>query len=180
MNRNLLLTITLGVGLSTAAAEDKTANPQYVTPVIEGHGKIVRLPDAAVQPEQDSKVVIDVVSDKKEGDNIKALDRAALIFNQYADAGAPIKMAVVLHGPATKSALSDAAFKEHENADKNPDLELIKALKNQGVEVFVCGQALAHHKFALDEVAPDVTVAASAATVNIQRQKDGYSYLPFH
>ena len=180
MKTTFVLAIVLGVSLSASVAQDKTANPQYVMPVVEGHGKIVRLPDVAVQPEKDSKVVVDITSDKKEGDNIKALERAALIFNQYADAKAPIKMTVVLHGPATKVALTDAAYKKHENADKNSDLELIGALKKQGVEIFVCGQALAHHKYAISDVASEVTISASAATVNIQRQKDGYSYLPFH
>ena len=179
MKTTSVLAILLGVSLSVSA-QDKTAHPEYITPVIEGHGKIVRLPDVAMQPEKDSKVVVDITSDKKEGDNIKALERAALIFNQYADAKAPIRMTVVLHGPATKAALSHAAYAKHEKADQNPDAELIGALKQQGVEVFVCGQALAHHNYAIADVAPEVTVAVSAATVNIQRQRDGYSYLPFH
>lgn len=179
MKTSFLVVLTLSLSVSVHA-QDKTANPTYVAPAIEGHGKIVRLPEAAVQPKTGAKVVIDVVSDKKEGDNIKALDRAALITNQYADADAPIKMTVVLHGPATKAALSDAAYQKHGDAAKNPDLELIRALKKQGVEVFVCGQALAHKKYAMSEVAPEVTVATSAAAVNIQRQQDGYSFIPFH
>ena len=173
--------------LFTAAAtakesggNDLTANPEFVTPVIEGYGKIVRLPNAGFQPEKDSKVVLDVTSDKLEGEVIKALDRAALIFNQYADADAPIKMAVVLHGAATKAALSDVAYQKHEKGGKNSNLELIRQLNDKGVEIFVCGQALAHKKYGIAEVAPEVTVAVSAATVNITLQKKGYSFLPFH
>ena len=52
-------------------------------------------------------------------------------------------------------------------------------LKEAGVEIFVCGQALAHHGFATSEVAPEVKVAVSAATVNINLQMDGYAYIPF-
>ena len=61
----------------------------------------------------------------------------------------------------------------------NPNLELITRLKKAGVEIYVCGQALAHHGYATNEVAPEVKVAVSAATVNINLQMDGYAYLPF-
>ncbi|MEO8353227.1 MAG: DsrE family protein [Chthoniobacteraceae bacterium] len=175
------ITLTILAGLSLAAfAEDKTSAPKYVTPAIEGYGKIVRLPDAAVQPEKGSKVVIDVTSDKTEGEVLKALDKAAAYFNLYAASDAPIKMTVVLHGGATRAALTDAAYAKRKDGAKNPNLDLIRKLKDKGVEVFVCGQALAHDEIGTDEVASEVIVATSAATVAITRQKDGYAYLPFY
>jgi hypothetical protein len=95
-------------------------------------------------------------------------------------------MAIILHGPATKAALKDDAIEKHSNpyarsqgATKNPNLELMRQLTKAGVEIYVCGQALAHHGYGTDEVAPDVTVAVSAATVNINLQMDGYAYIPF-
>lgn len=158
---------------------DPTANSEYVTPVMDGYGQFVRLPDAAFQPEKDSKVVLDITSDKLEGEVIKALDRAALMLGQYADADAPIKMALVLHGSATKAVLTDAAYEKHKKSKTNPNLGLIRTLEKQGVEIFVCGQALANKRYALDEIVPEVTVALSAATAVITLQKQGYSYLPF-
>lgn len=163
-----------------ANAAGNTADPVFVTPAIEGYGKMVRLPDAAVQPEKGAKVVLDISSDKKEGPVLKALEHAAIMFNLYADAEAPLKMTIVLHGGATMAVLSDEAFAKRENGAKNPNLDLLRKLKAKGVELFVCGQALAHQKIAVAEVAPEVTVAVAAATVTIGRQNAGYAYLPFH
>ena len=175
---------------TTTAIADPTGDPQYKHPVIKNHGGIVVLPDVAHQPKQNSKVILDITSDDKSGSVIKGFDRAALILNQYTEAGAGMdkgfKMAIILHGPATKAALSHEGYAKHTNSyltdkgkTKNPNLELMAKLKEAGVEIFVCGQALAHHGFATSEVAPEVKVAVSAATVNINLQMDGYAYIPF-
>lgn len=169
---------------------DPTGSPEYKHPVIKDHGGIVVLPDADHQPKKSSKVLLDITADKKEGGVNLGFDRAALILNQYAGAGAGIehgfKMAIILHGPATKAALSDEGFAKHTGSyetnlgkSKNPNLKLIRDLKKAGVDIYVCGQALAHHGFATTEVAPEVRVAVSAATVNINLQMDGYAYIPF-
>jgi intracellular sulfur oxidation DsrE/DsrF family protein len=96
-------------------------------------------------------------------------------------------MALILHGPATMMALSDEAYAKHatdstrgKGHPKNPNLELLKKLHEAGVEIFVCGQALAHQGFATDEVAKEVKVAVSAATANINLQMNNYAYIPFH
>jgi hypothetical protein len=49
-------------------------------------------------------------------------------------------------------------------------------LKACGVEVFVCGKSLARNRFAADEVAAELTVAVSALTVNVNKQRDGYAH----
>lgn len=186
----LSLAFALVTLLTTLAFADPTGAPKYKHPVIENHGGIVILPDAALQPKKNSKVILDITSDKREGSVILGFDRAALILNQYSEAGAGIdnglKMAVILHGPATKAALSHEGYAGHTDSyhsdlgkTKNPDLELIQKLKKAGVDVYVCGQALAHHGYATSEVAPEVRIAVSAATVNINLQMDGYAYIPF-
>ena len=104
------------------------------------------------------------------------------MMNQFASAGIrpdQVQMVIVLHGPATKAALSHDAYAKRSGGEKNPNLDLISHLRKAGVEVFVCGQALAHRNFGIHEGAPEVTVAFSAATVNINRQADGYAYIPF-
>ncbi|WP_240928038.1 DsrE family protein [Thalassoroseus pseudoceratinae] len=186
---NLMIAMALLIG-TTASAADPTGEPTYEHPVIKDHGGIVVLPEAAHQPKKNSKVLLDITADGKSGSVIKGFDRAALILNQYTEAGAGIdngfKMAIILHGPATKAALSHKGYAKHTNSyliDKgktnNPNLKLMAKLKEAGVEIFVCGQALAHHGYATDEVASEVKVAVSAATVNINLQMDGYAYIPF-
>lgn len=185
-----LIALTLATLLTTTAFADPTGDPQYKHPVIKDHGGIVVLPDAAQQPKKSSKVLLDITSDDKSGPVIKGFDRAALILNQYTEAGAGVddgfKLAIILHGPATKAALSHEGYAKHANSyltdkgkTKNPNLELMAKLKEAGVKFFVCGQALAHHGYATSEVASEVEVAVSAATVNINLQMDGYAYIPF-
>ena len=113
------LALALPTWLLSAVAANPTSSPEFQHPLIKDHGGIVVLPDAAQQPKQNSKVLLDIISAEKTGKVIKGFDRAALILNQYTQAGAGIdngfKMAVILHGPATKAALKDDAFEKHSN-----------------------------------------------------------------
>ncbi len=93
-----------------------------------------------------------------------------MILNQYADAGVDptsLKFSLVLDGPATKAALSDETYGRYTKVSKNPSRDLIRQLTREGVEIYVCGQAMAHHHYGLDDVMPEVGVAVSAATVNV-------------
>jgi len=186
-----ILAVALSAVVTVAIAADPTGEPKFEYPLIKNHGGIVVLPDAAQQPKKNSKVLLDIISDKKSGKVITGFDRAALILNQYTQAQAGtesgFKMAIILHGPATLAALGDEGYAKHsqpyakaQGAGKNPNLELIRQLKKAGVEIYVCGQALAHHGYATSDVAPEVTVAVSAATVNINLQMDGYAQILFN
>ncbi len=89
----------LAVTLSALAGHAQAQEFQY--PLIKGHGGIVALPQAAEQPSKESKVVLDITSDEMSGGVIKGFDRAALITNQYTQAGVGpqegMKIAVILH-----------------------------------------------------------------------------------
>jgi len=188
--KSIVLLSATGLVAALLAA-DPTGSPQYQHLVIQDHGGIVVVPEAAEQPRRNSKVILDITSGEMAGGVLKGFDRAALIINLYtqADIGPKqgMKMAIILHGSATKAALTDTAYKEHSSSYTkqlglrgNPNLALIRRLNEVGVEIYVCAQALAHHGFATAEVAPAVKVAVSAASVNINKQMDGYAYLPFH
>jgi intracellular sulfur oxidation DsrE/DsrF family protein len=56
---------------------------------------------------------------------------------------------------------------------------LIGQLKNNGVELIICGQTLADKKFELDWINPDMKVALSALIVLSTYQLKGYAWLPF-
>jgi intracellular sulfur oxidation DsrE/DsrF family protein len=55
---------------------------------------------------------------------------------------------------------------------------LIRDLKKAGVELFVCGQSLHELGFKTDEVAEEVPVADSAMVVLVNKESDGYAYIP--
>lgn len=150
-------------------------------PIIADYGGVVPLKDAAEQPRAGAKVVFDATADAKPGEVNKALERVARLLNLYGAAGlkaADVKAAIVLHGEATESVLTDAAYKSRFEIERNPNLPLIRELRKAGVEVFVCGQALNYKGFAQDEVADEVAVAAAALTVIVNKQADGYAYAP--
>ena len=176
--RNLAWTLAglVSVAAFAAAADD----PAFHFPQVAGYGGIVRIPGAAEPPRRGAKIVFDITAEGKPDEVNKGLESVARYLNLNADAGfqpADVKLTLVLHGGATKSALGDASYAKHTGTKVNPNLKLIQALKSHGVEIYVCGQSLARNKFASSEVAGDVTVAVSAMTVNANKQLDGYSYI---
>lgn len=157
--------------------------PAFVNPLIVGYGAIAPQPTAAEQPRKGGRIVFDITSESKPDELNKGLESVARYLNLNAQAGhAPsdVRLALVLHGPATRAALSDASCVSKTGAAKNVNLALVRDLKKHGVEVFVCGQSLARNKFALTEVAEEFSVAASAMTVNVNKQLDGYAYVSIH
>ncbi len=150
-------------------------------PIIRKVGGVLPRPKAAEQPRAGAKAVLDVTADAKPGDVNKGLDRVARLLNLYGVAGkkaADVKIAVVFHGEATKSVLTDADYKSRFDVATNPNLPLIRDLQKAGVEIFVCGQALNYKGFADAEVAAGIPIAAAALTVVINKQSDGFAYLP--
>lgn len=159
------------------------ADEKLVYPIIPNVGGVVPLPDAAEQPRKGAKVVFDITADTKPADVNKGLERVARLLNLYGSAGlkaSDVKIAMVVHGEATKSVLANDTYRSKFATDKNPNLALIGELRKAGVEVFVCGQALAYKGFERSEVSEGVKVASAALTVVINLQAEGYSYVPAH
>lgn len=150
-------------------------------PIIPKHGGVLPRPKAVEQPRAGAKVVFDATADAKSADVNKGLDRVARLLNLYGVAGfraQDVKITIVLHGEATKSILTDAAYKERFQVEQNPNLPLIRELQKAGVDVLVCGQALNYKGFPDGEVAEGIPIAAAALSVVINKQTDGYSYIP--
>lgn len=174
----LALAATL-LGRLPADAQDPTASPQWETPAVPA-GEVVILPEAAIQPAPRSKVVFDITKQDKPDEVAKALVRVARWLNLNAAAGVEpreLGVALVLHGDATRAALSSPAYAKHTEADINPNLEVLRSLEKHGVQLYVCGQALAHKGYATTEVVPEVAVATAALTVLIQRQQAGFAVI---
>jgi intracellular sulfur oxidation DsrE/DsrF family protein len=181
--------LSLAMGLF-AAVSAQAQEPEFVFPLIQGYGGIAVQPEAAEPPQPGAKIVFDITADSPPGEVNRALESVARYLNLNAQAGnkaTDLKLALVLHGKATRCALSDAAYAKAVAAssaeptspgvDNNPNRPLLATLKKHGVELFVCGQSLARNKYALRDVAPELTVAASAMTVNVNKQLAGYAYL---
>lgn len=106
----------------------------------------------------------------------RSLDRVARYLNLLASAGntpAPGEVKVIIHGAATPLVMTDAAYRERFGAD-NPNTGLIAALQRAGVDVHVCGQALAGQEIASEAVNRAVTVDLSALTTLVLLQQQGW------
>jgi intracellular sulfur oxidation DsrE/DsrF family protein len=184
--------LSLALGLF-AAVSAQAQEPEFVFPLIRGYGGIAVQPAAAEPPQAGAKIVFDITADSSPVEVNRALESVARYLNLNAQAGnkaTDLKLGLVLHGKATRCALSDAAYARVTAAsdaepaslavDKNPNRPLLAELKKHGVELYVCGQSLARNKYALRDVASELTVAASAMTVNVNKQRAGYAYLSLH
>jgi intracellular sulfur oxidation DsrE/DsrF family protein len=177
--RGLLIVSAFLVSVSNCAAQPSDA--KLVFPIIVDHGGVVPLPKAAEQPRKGAKVIFDITADAQPAEVNKGLERVARLLNLYGAAGlkaSDVTISLVLHGDATKSALTDSVYAKKFGAEKNPNLPLIRSLRKAGVEFFVCGQALHYKNFRESDVANDIAIAQAALTVVVNRQLDGYAYVP--
>jgi intracellular sulfur oxidation DsrE/DsrF family protein len=152
-----------------------------IYPLVPGHGGVVPLLRAAEQPGKGAKAVFDITAGAKPGEVNKGLEQVARLLNLYGAAGlkaGDVKIAAVFHGEADKAVLSDAVYFARFKVAANPNPPLIRDLKKAGVEVFVCGQSLHELGFKAEEVAEEVPVADSAMLVLVNKQADGYAYIP--
>jgi hypothetical protein len=179
MRLSLFLAMALVVTVSDGQPSSGKAG--LVHPLISGHGGVVPLPRAAEQPRRGAKAVFDITAAAKPGEVNKGLDQVARLLNLYGTAGLTahdVTIAAVLHGEADQAVLTNAAYAARYNVAANPNLPLIRELKNAGVELFVCGQSLHELGFQTTEVATDVPVADSAMLVLVNKQTAGYAYIP--
>jgi intracellular sulfur oxidation DsrE/DsrF family protein len=155
---------------------------KWTNPTIEGFGAIVSLPESGMQPDRntDYRVVFNVTTTAGQDKVNPGLDRVARTVNLFSSAGVPLSrlhFIAVVHGPATPSILDDAHYREKFGVE-NPNIALISALEKAGVQVVVCGQALAHNKFPGDWVNPQVEITLAAVTDIIMLQQRGYVLVP--
>ena len=161
-----------------AAPEEATAAPAIV-----GYGKISAVPNAAYKPDphQSYKVVFALTTAAKTPDEISpALERVARAVNLYVSSGVPLshlKFVGVAYGAATPLALNDAQYQAAYGMP-NPNLKVIASLRKAGVDIAVCGQAVAEHKYQFDWVDSSVTLALSALTTITTLEPQGYSLMP--
>lgn len=175
------VSMLLALSLLPAAA---SANDSFwQTPTIAGAGRIHPLPQAAYQPDRNATYKV-VFSLSKAGDKptavSPALERVARTVNLYVNAGVPLdhlKFVAVASGAATPIVLNDVQYRSKYGV-ANPNLPVIAQLRKAGVDVAVCGQAVAEHDFQYDWVDKQVTLALSALTTITELEQQGYALLP--
>jgi intracellular sulfur oxidation DsrE/DsrF family protein len=153
-------------------------------PVITEYGPVYKVPPGSYNlvPGKHYKVSMDVSSTADfPGDRNRQLESAARFLNMHAangiDAG-DIEFSVVVHGTAAKDLLNDEAY-EARFDDPNPNTELLNALQEAGVKIYLCGQTASHRGYTHDELNSAVTMAVSAMTALVRLQSEGFTLIPF-
>ena len=153
-----------------------------VTPIVKNQGGIYAIEEAVEYPDStlQYKIVIDLKSGaKKEGDLAFALHNSARMMNLHGIGGVKnMEVIGVIHSDATKSILSNSAYKKRYGVE-NPNTELIAALTEAGMKIYVCGQSLIARGFAVEELNPNVQISISALTILTTYQLKGYALLTF-
>jgi uncharacterized protein (TIGR01244 family) len=168
-------------GDKPAAAQAERAPLTF--PRIALAGGVYALAGGVSMPSADRehRLVIDASAGESTDSGInRRFETAARAVNLYALAGVPadkLKIAMVIHGKATPSVLSDASFQAH-FGKPNPNAALMTELHKAGVQFLVCGQAMTHAGYSAGEIRSDVQVALSAMTALEDLQAAGYSLIP--
>jgi len=155
---------------------------EWQTPAIEGYGKIKYFEEAAEQPDTSLtyKLVFDI-KDKKEKDGVNTglwkIARSLNLLKAGNISSEKIDIVAVIHGEATYLVLSNKKYQE-QFKKTNPNIELLRLLKENGVRVFVCGQATASRDIEKEDMNEYIQLALSALTVLPNYQLRGYALIP--
>lgn len=106
--------------------------------------------------------------------------RPASLLRQLDQQGVPrrnVKLAIIVHGTATRSLLNNAAYKAATGKD-NASIAMLQALNEAGVQIIVCGQALINRNVPRAELLPFVKVASSATAARAILAAQGYATWP--
>src|ERR687883_480713 len=174
--------IVLTTFLVFASGSFGPANADSATPMlVPGYEATKDLPGARELPDPatDYKVVFaDGQDAKNPGDVNPMLPTIATYVNTLGKYGVPAEhrhIVIMFHQrtPDIDIVMSNDAYKERYNRD-NPNIAIIHALKQAGVDIRVCGQGLIARKIDASQVNPDVQIDLWAMTTLVNLQLKGF------
>jgi intracellular sulfur oxidation DsrE/DsrF family protein len=133
------------------------------------------LPD----PKMDYKIVFADGQDAKDPNDVNPmLPTIAQYLNTLGKYGVPLEhrhLVIMFHQrtPGIDIVMTNEAYRKRNGRD-NPNIALLHALKQAGVEIRVCGQGLLAQKIDPKDVNPDVQVDLWAMTSLMNLQLRGY------
>ncbi len=181
-------TLSLITAISLMSAVPAFAGPDAFKQgqTIPAFGKIAEVKvDQPVYKHHKFKVAFDVNKQAEAGELNRNLVSAARFINMHTAAGVKeknIKLAIVLHGGAAKDvtrAKYYAGTQEGDSKKENANAALVKALREHGIEFYVCGQTAAYYDIKNEDLLPGVKMALSAMTAHALLQQKGYTLNPF-
>lgn len=180
MKSHTWLVVSLCLLAATANADD-TLRPSG--PVIDEFGPTFAIDNRDVALEEGFvyRAVFDASRYSGEPNGLNTtLVGVARFLNMHGRNGVAtekMQLAVVLHGEALKTALTDEPYRSRYDM-ANPNLELLSRLHAAGVRLYVCGQSMGFRDVAKQELLPETEVALSAMTMLTVLQSEGYALMP--
>lgn len=175
--RRLILALALAASSTPAMAQELAAGPVFTS-----FGKVAKVDSDMPLPKTTRlKVVLDLTAAGKPDEINRTLDTAARFINMHVAAGVPeanIRVAIVVHGPASGDLVKDATYAAKHDGKPNPNTRPIAELLAHHVEIYLCGQAAAHMGIAKTDLLPGVKMALSAMTAHALLQQQGYTEIP--
>lgn len=175
--------VALAIGLSPALAQDAPRPGFHTGTVITGFGPVATVEGREpLPPSATFSVAFDVAESAKPGSINRTLESAARFINMHAEAGVPrdaVRVAVVVHGPASFDLTNAAAYAKKHDGAANANLAAIAALIENGAEIHLCGQSAVGQGIKAGDLAPGVKLQLSAMTAHALLQQKGYTINPF-
>jgi intracellular sulfur oxidation DsrE/DsrF family protein len=176
---NLLLLLFLTFIASNAIGQGKSTGP-----IIEKYGGVFQIPDATYKTDinHEFKVVYDIMSGATEGNQLNPyMESVARFLNMHAQSGVSpgqLNAVMVVHNNASKDLLNNESYNERYGMD-NPNIGLLEALIDSGVEVILCGQSSLSRDIPIEQTVKGTKLALSAMTALIQYQDAGYRLIKY-
>ncbi len=178
--KNLLL-IALCFAFAKANSQQPSSQPGNV---IKDFGKTFAVPEPDFKTDTEAQfyIVFDVAK-APEDPSVRNpyIETMARFLNMHDKAGVPkenMHIRAAIHGKAAYGVLTNELYKEKYGVD-NPNIALLEALSDAGVELILCGQTAGSRNITSARRLEMIDVALSAMTVLSQSQMSGYSLIAF-
>ena len=173
--------VALSIGLTIMPT---TLSAQPSSSRIAGYGAIAPLTgdETRAEPGLRYRLVFSVTKAAATPDKVNpSLDKVARLLNLLGRDNirpAPGDIVVIVHGAATPIVANSTVYVAKTKTKLNPNLDLIEKLRQAGVAVAVCSQALHTAGISTKQLAPGVRVDLSAMTTLAGLQLHGWALIP--
>ncbi len=179
MSLRTILALSIGLIVMPAMLSALTNTPR-----IAGYGAIAPLTgiETRADPALRYRAVFNVTKAAATPDKVNpSLEKVARLLNLLDRDNirpAPGDIVVIIHGAATPIVTNSTAYAAKTQAKLNPNLDLIDKLREAGVTVAVCSQALHANRILAKQLAPGVRADLSAMTTLAALQLRGWALIP--